>query len=82
MVQKTINIKTKVSLRSNIMVSDLDAYCLKGYRPFNIRSLKIEIKRFGTKTKKLKYKDLKLTLLYNNIVKPVKKEDQKDKKKN
>ena len=35
MVQKTVNAKVKISLKSNIMVQDLDIYYSRDYYPSN-----------------------------------------------
>lgn len=86
MIQITINIKTKISLRSSIIVWDLNIYCFKSYYLFYNTSLKMQTQISNNKdsshSKKPKFKDLKPILLHDNIViELIKKKNRKDKKK-
>ena len=85
-VQRAVNIKAKISLRSSIIVWDLDIYYFKDhYLSYSISS-KVPIQNSNNKnfscSKNPKFKNLNLILLYDNIaIKPDKKKDKKDKKK-
>ena len=80
MVQKAVNIKAKVGLRSIIMVQNLDIYCSQGYRSFNNTALKMQtqgtIAKDFSHLEKFKIKDPKSALLHDNIAEPAKKEDK------
>ena len=85
MVQKTVNAEVKTGLRSNTIVWNLDAYCLRGYRPSYNTSLKMQTQGSNNKdfsrSEKPKSKDPKPAPLRNNAaIKPAKKKDRKDKK--
>ena len=83
MIQKSINVKAKASLKFDIMIWNLDIHCPRDYYPsYNISS-KIQIQCFKdfSYSKKLKPKDLKSALSYNNMAKLSKKNYKKDKKK-
>lgn len=41
MVQKELNAKAKASIKSNIMVRDLDIYCLRGHCLSNNTTAKV-----------------------------------------
>ena len=83
MVQKTVNAKAKVGLRSSTMIWDLDIRCPKGYCLFHNSFLKVQNQDFKNSFcfKKSKFKDLKLTLSYDNIIELTKKKIKKNKKK-
>lgn len=70
MIQRAVNVKTKASLRSNIMVQNSNIYCPKSYCFFNNTTAKVQIQRTAIKDsgpKKPKTKDLKFALLHTNI---------------
>ena len=82
-VQRAVNTKVKAGLRSSIMVWDLDVRCPRGHHPFHNTFSKMQTQ--GSKDssyfEKPKLKDMKLAPSRNNVAKPAKKEDRKDKKK-
>lgn len=85
MVQKTINAKAKVVLRSSTMVENLDAHYRRGYHlSYNISS-KLQTQGFNSMNffcfKKLKPKDPKLAPSRINATKSPKQKHKKDKKK-
>ena len=82
-MQRAVNIKIKVGLRSSIMIWNSNAYCFRGYHPSHNTSSKIQTqgsKNFS-QSKKHKPKDRKLASSYNNMVELPKKDNKKDKKK-
>ena len=86
MVQKAVNAKTKVGLRSSTMVRDLDAHYPRGHRPSHNTSSKVQSQGSNNKDssrfKEPKPKDLKLASPHDDAAaEPAKKEDRKDKKK-
>lgn len=63
MMQRIINAKTKVGLKSNAIVWDLDAYCFRSYCPSHNTYLKMQIQNFNIKdfkSEKSRLTDLKL----------------------
>lgn len=84
-MQKTVNTKAKKSLRSSIMIQDLNIYYFKDYCSSYYTSSKVQIQSSNNKNsshfEKFKLKDLKPALSYNNIAKIIKKENKKVKKK-
>ena len=86
MMQKAINIKAKIGLKSNIIVWDLDVYCPRGYHLSHNTSLKIQTQSSNNKdfscSEELKLKYLKPILSCDNaIAELIKKKDRKDQKK-
>ena len=83
MVQKAVNAKANVGLRSSTMVWDSVAYCLRGLRPSHNTFSKVQTQ--GSKDlshfEKTKPKDPKSALSRDNVAKLSKKNDRKDKKK-
>lgn len=74
MVQRAVNIEAKTGLKSNIMVRDLDIYCLRGYRLFNNTAAKVQIQKttvMDSCLKKANAKNLKPILPYTNVAKPL-----------
>ena len=53
MVQKTVNAKAKMGLRSSTMVRDLNIRCLRGHRPSNCTALKMQTQGTTGKVSKL-----------------------------
>lgn len=82
-MQKTVNIKVKVGLKSSTIVWNSDADCIKNYRPFYNTFSKVQTQGSSYKnshhSKKLRNKNLKPVLPYSNIAKPAKKDDKKKK---
>ena len=68
-MQRLVNIKAKVGLRSTIIVQDLDVYYLRGYFTSHNISSKVQTQGFkdSFRLKKSKPKDLKLALSYDNM---------------
>ena len=63
MVERAVNAKAKMGLRSNTMVRDSDIHCPKGYHPSNSTGLKVQTKGIivkESKPKKSKLKESKL----------------------
>lgn len=59
MMQRIVNIKAKVSLKSSTMVRDLDIYCLKRYRPSNSTASKLPMQEITAKNFQLKNSQIK-----------------------
>lgn len=82
-MQKIVNTEVKISLKSTIMVQDLDIHCFQGHQFFNNTISKMQIQRITAKDfscpKKSKIKDLKSAPPYSNIIEPAK---EKNKQKN
>ena len=85
MVQKTVNTKAKVGLRSSTMVWKSDACCPKGHRLSHNTSSKLQTQSFSHKnsprSEKFKPKDLKPASSHDDAAEPAKKENKKNKKK-
>ena len=79
MVQRAINKKAKVGLKSSIMVQNLNVYYPKNYYFFNNIVLKIEIKGTTVKNLCLKKSKIKETKLAH--IKVARSLEQEDKKK-
>ena len=85
MVQRAVNTKAKVGLRSSTMVRKSDAHCPRGHCPSHNTSSKVQTQ--GSSHKDLPYpeepkpKDPNLAPSYDNVAEPAKKEDKKEKKK-
>lgn len=78
-MQKTVNVKIKISLKSSAIIQDLDVHYFKDYCFSYIIFSKVQTQGFNTKESKLKKskpKDLKLvnrnisTLLHLNSTEP------------
>ena len=83
MIQKTVNIEVKTSLKSIIMVRDSDICYSQGYYPSNNIALKMKtqgifVKDFS-RSEKSKIKDPKFVSLYNNITELAKKANKQKK---
>lgn len=84
MVQRAVNVKIKISLKSSIMVWDLDAHYQKSSCLSYITFSKVQTQESSTKKSKAKEpktNNLKPTPLRNNLAKPAKMKNKKDKKK-
>ena len=86
MMQRAINAKAKVGLRSSTMVWDSDVRCPKGHRPSHNTSSKVQSQGSNNKdsscSEEPKPKDPKLAPPRDNAAaEPDKKEDRKNKKK-
>ena len=84
MMQKAINVKAKISLESSSMIWDLDVHWPRGSYWSHITFSKVQTQESSTKkskTKELKTNDLKPASLCNNLAKPAKMKNKKDKKK-
>ena len=79
-VQRAINAKAKASLRSIIMVQNLDIRCPQNYHSSNNIALKMQTQKTTAKNfshpKKSKIKNLKSVFSCDNIAKPAKKKDK------
>ena len=88
MVQKTVNAKAKASLRSSIMVRDIDSRCSRGHQPSQNTSTKVQTQDSTTKEskpKEIRSKDSKLAnrktlaLLCTNKPEKISRQDKKKK---
>ena len=83
MVQRAVNKKAKASLKSTIMVWDLDIHCSQSHCLFNNTILKVQTQRITAKDysrlEKPKTKDLKSAFLHGNIVELAKKKNKQKK---
>lgn len=80
MVQKTVNTKVKIGLRSNIMVWDSDICYFRSHYLFNNIILKIQTKR--TIIKDSRFKEIKAKKIKPTYAKAAEFSKQKNKKKN
>lgn len=82
-IQRIVNADTKTSLKSSVMVQNLDAYCSKSYYPPQNTSSKMQTQEFNNKyspcSEKLKNKDSKSAPSYGNAIEPAKKKNKKKK---
>lgn len=60
MVQRPVNVKTKASLKSSIMVQDLGIYYFKDYCPCNATSTTLKMQTQETITKETCTKEFRL----------------------
>ena len=85
MVQRAVNAEAKASLRSSIMIKELDVRCPRGHHPSHNTSFKVQTQgsshKDSTRSKEPKPKNPKPTLSRDNAAEPAKKEDRKEKKK-
>ena len=85
MVQKTVNAEAKAGLKSSTMVRESDACCPKGHRLSLNTFSKVQTQGSSYKdsphSKKSKPKDPKPAPSRDDMAKPVKTEDRKEKKK-
>ena len=83
MMQKAVNAEAKASLRSSIMVRDLDARCPRGHRLSHNTSSKVQTQgsKDSFRSKEPKAKDPKPAPSREDMVEPAKKENKKNKKK-
>ena len=84
-VQRAVNVETKVGLRFTTIVLDLDSCDPKGHCLFYNTFSKMQTQGFNNKdsfySKIPKPNNLKLALSYNNIAEPAKIKDKKNLKK-
>ena len=85
-MQRVVNAETKIGLRSSTMVWDWNVYCSKSHRLSYNTSLKVLTQSSNNKdssrSEKLKPRDSKPAISYNNaMAEPAKKKNRKDKKK-
>ena len=80
-----IDANAKTSLRCSILILNLNAYYFKNNYLFHNIYSKVQIQDSNNKNffyfKKSKIKDLKVTLLCNNMIMLIKKKGKKDEKK-
>ena len=83
MVHRAVNAEAKADLRSNTMVQDLDARCLRGHRPSHNTSSKVQTQdsKDSSRPKKTKPKDPKSAPSRDNAAESPQKDNRKDKKK-
>ena len=68
MIQRAVNVKAKVSLRSSTIVQDLDAHYPRSYRSFYTTLVKIQTQRFNFKKSKSKESRPKKSKLAKNKI--------------
>ena len=83
MVQRAVNMESKVGLRSSTMIRDSDTHFYRSYRLSYNTFLKVQTQGSNNSSRyaEPKLKDPNLALSYNNVAEPTKKEDRKEKKK-